>query len=470
MIGKVVPQENPLGVLPIKRMIWKFAIPGIISSLVNAIHNIVDQVFVGWGIGELGIAATNIAFPLAIIITALAGLLGMGGAAQFNLALGKGDSEQARKTLGNGLFLMVAIGITIAVVALSFLRPLLYAFGATDSIMPFAQPYTFIIALGVPFGIFATGTSYFIRADNSPAYSSAVLLSGAVFNIVFDPIFLFIFKLGIGGIALATVLGQVLSAVLALNYLLRKFKNEKPTRKDLPPKAGIVKGICGLGSAVCCTHLAATAVQIVQLNMLRHYGALSVYGSEIALAAAGAVGKVMIVLMSCVIGISLGCQPLYGFNYGAKKYDRVKETYKRAIRYGTTIAVVAFLCIQVFPRQILGIFGSDNPLFYQFAVTYMRIFLFMTFANALQPISSAFFTSMGKARLGLWTSLIKQAFLLIPLLLLLPLRWGIEGLFWAGPIADGVAALMVIVFAIREVRTLTKLQRQQEETGQATAR
>jgi putative MATE family efflux protein len=463
MTSQTFARENPLGYQPVKSMLWKFAIPGIISSLMNAAHNIVDQIFVGQGIGDLGIAATNIAFPLATIITALAGMFGMGGAAAFNLALGRGDTEKARKTLGTGLFLMSATGITIAALAVPLLRPMLNLFGVTEAIMPYAEPYTRIISIGVPFGIFATGVSYYIRADGSPAYSSAMLLSGVIFNMVFDPVFLYVFDLGISGIALATAGGQLLSTILALYYLLRKFKNTKPGIRDLLPKLGVIKNVCSLGSAVCTTHLSATVVQIVQLNTLRHYGGLSIYGSEVALAAAGAVGKVMIVLMSCVIGISLGCQPIYGFNYGNRKFGRVKEAYKLAVRYGTTIAVTAFLCIQIFPEQILSIFGSEDPLFYGFAVKYMRIFLFMTFANALQPVTSMFFTSIGKANLGFWTALIKQIFLLLPLLLLLPLAFGIDGLFWAGPAADAVAAAVVLVLAVREVRILTELQQAQIE-------
>ncbi len=464
MSENAIPQGNPLGTQPIKSMIWKFAIPGIISSLVNAAHNIVDQVFVGWGIGDLGIAATNIAFPLATMITALSALLGMGGASRFNLALGSGKEEEARKTLGTSLLLMAAIGVILGAGAILFLEPMLYGFGATDAIIPYAKPYALIISMGLPFGIFATGASYFIRSDGNPNFSSVVLLSGAIFNMIFDPIFLFVFDMGIKGIALATLLGQMLSASLAVYYMACKFKSVSLTWKDFAPSAKTIKAICTLGAAPCFTHVAATAVQIVQSNSLRYYGGLSSFGSEVPLAAAGAVSKVMIVLLSCVIGISLGCQPLYGYNYGSRRYDRVKETYKLAVRYGTTIAVIAFACIQIFPRQILGIFGSDDPMFYEFAVKYMRIFLFMTFANALQPVTSTFFTSIGKAHLGFWMALIRQVVLLIPLLLILPLSWGIDGIFWAGPLSDGVAAIIVIFFAVREVRKLTHLQQKEEAT------
>jgi putative MATE family efflux protein len=464
MDSQNVPQGNPLGYQPIKSMLWKFAVPGILSSLMNAAHNIVDQVFVGQGIGDLGIAATNIAFPLATITTALAGMLGMGGASSFNLALGRGNTEEARKSLGGSLFLMATVGIVIAAAAVSLLEPMLNLFGVTEAILPYAEPYVRIISLGIPLGIFATGASYHIRADGSPSYASATILCGVIFNMIFDPVFLYVFDLGISGIALATVGGQALSTLLALCYFLRKFKNAKPGIRDLPPRLNVIKRVCSLGSAVCVMHLSATVIQIVQLNTLRHYGALSVYGSEVALAAAGAAAKVTTVFMSCVIGIALGCQPIYGFNYGNKKFDRVKEAYKLALRYGTTIAVATFLCLQLFPTQILSIFSSDDSLFYSFATRYLRVFLFMTFINAIQPITSNFFSAIGKAKLGFWTALLKQIGLLLPLLLLLPLAFGIEGLFWAGPITDSFAAVVVISLAAREVRALTKLQ--QEQTGE----
>jgi Na+-driven multidrug efflux pump len=358
---------------------------------------------------------------------------------------------------------MAASGIAIAFAAVCWLKPMLNLFGATEAIRPYAEPYVRIISMGVPLGIFATGASYYIRADGSPAYSSATILSGVIFNMAFDPVFLYVFDLGISGIALATLGGQALSSVLALYYFLRKFKNAKPGIRDLPPKLKVIKKVCSLGSAVCVMHLSSTVIQIVQLNTLRHYGALSVYGSEVALAAAGAAAKITMVFMSCVIGIALGCQPIYGFNYGNKKFGRVKEAYKLAVRYGTSIAAATFLCIQLFPAQILRIFSSDDPLFYGFATRYMRVFLFMTFINAVQPITSNFFSAIGKAKLGFWTALLKQIGLLLPLLLLLPLALGIEGLFWAGPISDGIAAIVVIFLAAREVRSLTKLQ--QEQTG-----
>ena len=274
-------------------------------------------------------------------------------------------------------------------------------------------------------------------------------------------IFLFACSMGIQGVALATVLGQGLSSCLALYYLVRRRHMVTLEREDFRLSAGTIKGIGALGGAIFFNHVIMTAAQVILMNMLRTYGAQSVYGSEIAIAGSGAVGKVMIVFLSCVIGIALGCQPIFGFNYGSKRYDRVIEAYRKALRYGTTLAVIAFLCIQLFPRQILSIFGSEDPLFYEFSIHYIRIYLLMTFVNAFQPITSNFFTSIGKAKLGFWMALVRQGLLLIPLLLLLPLALGMDGVLWAGPISDGVAAVLVLVLGAREVRRLTA---QQEET------
>jgi putative MATE family efflux protein len=443
---------------PIKNLIWKFALPGIASQLVNAVYNIVDQIFVGWGIGDLGIAAITIVFPLATITTALSVLFGSGAAAKFSLLMGEGKDDEAKSVIGTAISLMLLIGTTIALASMLFLKPLLAFFGATDLIMPHAQPYAFIICLGIPFGIFSTGASFYIRADGSPVYSSAVLLSGAIFNIIFDPIFLFVFDMGIEGIALATILGQILSSLLAAYYLVRKARTFKLRKNDFFPKFQNIKAIFGLGISAFTTHILATIVQIVSINSLKHYGALSKYGSEIAIAASGAVSKAMIVFMSSVLGIALGCQPIYGYNYGSKRYDRVKETYLLAIRYGTTIAVIAFLVLQLFPRPILSLFGSNDPLFYEFGSRYIRIFLFMTFINSLHPTTSTFFTALGKAHIGFWLALMRQGVILLPLMLILPRFMGIDGLLFAGPITDGIAAIVVIILGLWQVRTLTRMQ------------
>lgn len=461
--SKVPGRGSPiLGTETIGKLIWRFSIPAIISGLISAAYNIVDQIFIGQGIGDLGMAATNVAFPLVTISTALALLFGVGGASNFNLSMGRGNSEEASKIAGNALSWMVLSGAAVGLIAIIFLRPLLFVFGATESIMPYAEPYTLITNIGIPFLVFSTGAANLIRADGSPTFSMMVTLSGAVFNLIFDPIFLFVFGMGIEGIALATLLGQVLSTTVALYYLLRHFKTVPIRKEHLRIQPQITKLICALGAAACFNQLAMTVVQIVKSNTLRHYGALSVYGSEIPLAAVGAVSKVLVVFMAVILGIAQGCQPIISFNYGAKKYGRVKETYKRSLLYTSLVSVIAFLCLQLFPRQILSIFGSDSEQFYEFAVKYMRIFMLMTFINGIQPVTSNFFTSIGKANLGFWMSLTRQILLLVPLLLILPIFYGVDGVMWSGPFSDGVAAVLAIIFAVREIKKMDGLETQGE--------
>lgn len=454
--------SSALGTEKISKLIWKFSIPAIISGLVSAAYNIVDQIFIGQGVGDLGLAATNVAFPLVTISTALALLFGVGGASNFNLSMGRNEPEEASKIAGNALSWMLLSGTLVGLVAIVFLRPLLFAFGATEPIMPYAEPYTLITNIGIPFLIFSTGASNLVRADGSPTYSMLIMLSGAVFNLIFDPIFLFVFHMGIKGIALATLLGQILSSIIAVYYLLKRFRTVPIKRGHLRIQPDITRLICSLGAAACFNQLAMTVVQIVKSNTLRYYGALSAYGSEIPLAAVGAVSKVLVLFMAVILGIAQGCQPIISFNYGAKKYDRVSETYKRAVLYATIVSVIAFLCLQMFPRQILSIFGSDSEAFYEFAVKYMRIFMLMTFINGIQPITSNFFTSIGKANLGFWMSLTRQILLLVPLLLILPVFWGIDGVMWSGPISDGVAAVLAIIFVVLEMRKMRLLKIQEE--------
>lgn len=454
---------NSLATEPVSRLIWRFALPGMISTLINSLHNIVDQAFAGWGIGELAIAATNVTFPVAMITTALASLLGMGGAALFSLSMGRGEQEKAAKSMGNSIFFMLLFGLVLGTCAVVFAEPMLFLFGATEKIMPYARPYAVVICAGLPLAIFSVAMTHFVRADGDPKFSSAISLSGAIFNMVFDPVFLFVFDMGIEGIALATVLGQLLSACLALYYLLKKMKTVRLEKADYRPSPSITKKIFSLGGAPCFNHIIMTTSQILLMNSLRFYGAQSVYGSEIAIAGAGAVGKISMVLLSVIIGIALGCQPIHGFNYGSKRYGRVKETYLTSVKYGTIVAVAAFLLLQLFPNQLLSVFGSEDPLFYEFSIKYIRIYLFMTFVNALQPITSTFFTVIGKPGVGFWMTLIRQGLLLIPLLLILPRIFGLDGIFWAGPISDGIAAAVVITFAAREMKLLARMQQEQDK-------
>ena len=452
-------EENPLAVQDVKKLIGKYAFPGILSQLINSLHNIVDQIFIGWGIGDLGIAATNVTFPFSTVMTAVSALIGMGAAARFNILLGKKRPRDAADIFGTAIAMMLSMSLLIAALASAFLPWVLDLFGATALIMPYAYPYARIICLGIPLGIFSSGMSYFIRADGSPGYSSAVLLSGAGVNMALDPVFLFGCGMGIRGIALATVLGQLTSTVLALYYLLKRFRSVRLSAADIRLRGGNIRTIFSLGLATFTTHVLATFSQIVQANALRHYGALSAYGSEVCIEAAGAVNKLTIVFLSGIIGIAIGCQPIWGFNLGSRRYERVRETYRLALRYGTAVAAAAYLALQLFPGQILRIFGSQDPLFYAFATRYIRIYLAVLFLNAIQPTTSMFCTAIGKAKLGFWMAVIRQGLLMIPLLTILPRFLGVDGVLFAGGCSDLAAALIVLWIGRREMRRLTEAAR-----------
>lgn len=453
------PQQNPLATQSIGRLLLKYAIPSIVAMLVSALYNIVDQIFIGQGVGVLGNAATNVAFPIVTACTSLALLLGIGGASNFNLKMGAGEREQAGLIAGNAIFLLASAGIGLMVIVFAFLQPLLYAFGATAQVYDYAYTYTSITAIGIPFLIFATGASHLIRADGSPKYAMMCTLVGAILNTILDPLFIFTFHMGVAGAAIATVIGQGVSCVLAIIYLTR-YRSVHFTRAHFKLSSQRIKRICGLGGASCFNQLAMMAVQIAMNNTLTYYGQNSIYGQEIPLACAGIIIKVNMIMMALVIGIAQGCQPIVGFNYGAKNYGRVKRTFRLALTCSTIISVVAFLCFQLFPRQIISIFGSGSEEYFLFAERYFRIFLFLTFLNGLQPVIANFFTSIGKATRGIFLSMTRQIIFLLPLILLLPLFMGIDGVMYAGPVADGAAAILALIFVIREMNLMTRQERE----------
>lgn len=448
---------NPLGTEKISKLILKFAIPAIASGLVSALYNIVDQIFIGNTVGIYGNGATNVAFPLTTISTALALLLGIGGASNFNLCQGRGEAEKAGRMAANAISYLAISGIILGISVLLFLKPLLVFFGATDNVMPFALTYTMITAFGLPCLIFSTGASQLIRADGSPAYAMVCVMAGAVLNIGLDALFMLVFHMGMAGAALATVIGQVLSLLLVLVRLLR-FKNVSLKREYFRPQMAYGKAIAGLGAAACFNQLAMTVVQIAMNNTLKYYGGLSHYGSDIPIACVGVISKVNVILIAFVVGIAQGCQPINGYNYGAKNYGRVKKTLKLAIISASVFAVAAFLSFQLFPREIVSIFGQGSEDYFEFAERYLRIFMMMTFLFGLQPVTANFFTSIGKAQKGIFMSLTKQILFLLPLIVIFPVFMGIDGVMYAGPIADSAAAILAVVFIVKEMRAMSILE------------
>ena len=404
-------QGNPLGYEKLPVLLKSYAIPSIIAMLVSSLYNIVDQIFIGQGVGYLGNAATNVSYPLTTICLAIALLIGIGSASCFSLELGAGREEQAARTVGNAVSMMVFMGILYVVAVEWFLTPLLTVFGATQEIMPYAESYTRITAAGMPLLILTNGLSNLARADGSPKYSMICMVVGAVINTILDPIFIFVLQQGVAGAAIATVVGQLVSCLMAL-YYLKKFRHVKLERRHFIPGFRVYGRIASLG--------------IVLNNSLTYYGARSVYGSEIPLASCGIVMKTNAILLAVIIGIAQGAQPIIGFNYGAKQYERVRGIYRLALTWNLTVSGIGFLLFQLFPRQIISVFGTGEPLYFEFAIRFLRIFLFMVTINGVQLQSSNFFAAIGKPVKGVILSLTRQVFFLVPLLLVLPFLFGIR--------------------------------------------
>lgn len=443
--------NNPLGVQPVNRLLSQFAIPSIISMLVGSLYNIVDQFFIGQRVGELGNAATNIAFPLSTSCLALALLIGIGGSSAFNLAMGSGHEKKAVNIMGNAVVLLAGSGLVLSIITLLFLKPFLLFFGSPKAVLPYAMEYTKITAFGFPFLLLSTGGGHLIRADGRPRITMLCNLVGAVLNTILDALFVFGLNLGMSGAALATIIGQIVSGALAIWYLMHG-KTVTIRRENLRVKWENVTRIASLGMAPCSNQVAMMVVQIIMNQSLKHYGSHSIYGENIPIACAGIITKVNMIFMSFVIGLSQGLQPIASFNYGAGKKGRVKEAYIKAISIGAVLAVIAFFMFQFFPRQIISIFGDGSELYYQFAIRYFHVFLFFTFVNFMQPITSNFFTAIGKPKVGSFLALTRQILFLLPLILLFPLFLGIDGIMYAGPVADCLAAVVCFIMVYRELR------------------
>ena len=452
-MSKSEQSMNPLATAPIGKTLTKFAVPAIISNLITSVYNIVDQIFIGQNVGILGNAATNVAFPISIICTAVAILFGFGGAARLNLEMGRGNHDKGGRIVGSTFTCLLIAGVTISVVVAVFLDPLLSLFGATAQNINYAVTYVSIINIGIPFLLFSTGGSHLIRADGKPTYSMISVMVGAVLNVVLDAIF--VPRFGMAGAAWATVAGQFVSGVFILFYIPR-YQSFRLKFKDFVPALESIRAVVPLGTSVCINQIAILVQQIATSNILREYGAQSVYGSDIPLAAMGIISKVSMLVTAVVLGIAQGSQPILGFSYGAKLYGRVRKTFRYVVVVSFLFSGVAFLCFQLFPASIVKIFGSDNDTLYiEFAVHLMRVYLFFTFVNGCQPISANAFPALGKPLKGVCVSVMRPLLFLIPLILL-PKFIGVSGVAYAGLMADGITFLFAATMWIYEFKVMPK--------------
>lgn len=446
-------EENILGKEKIGKLIRKFSIPCIISLLVNSLYNIVDQIFIGWGVGYLGNGATNVVFPLTMICLAFSLMFGDGASAYLSLKLGEKKKEEAGKGVANGIAMSVIIALIMCVITLGFLPQLLDVFGCTDNLREYALKYGYIIAIGLPFMMIGTTLNSIIRADGNPKYAMTSMVSGAILNTMLDPIFIFVFKMGVEGAAIATVISQILTFIINICYI-KKFKSVTLNKESFKIKASVARKVAMLGISSFITQMSIVVVMAFENNLLGKYGGQSKFGSEIPITVLGIVMKISQILNSIIIGIAAGAQPIIGYNYGAGKYDRVKRTLKTVLGLSVIISTIAFILFQTIPDKLISIFGSGDANYMEFACIAFRTYLMLVICNGIQIPSGIFFQAIGKSVKSAVLSLSRQILFLIPAMVTFGKLWGIDGILYAGPFADGLAFLIASTLLILEVKHL----------------
>lgn len=455
-----------LGKDNINKLLLSFALPCVISMLINSIYNIVDQIFIGKGVGTLGNAATNVIFPLVIIFNAVAGLIGNGAAANLSLKLGEGKKEEGGKIIGSAVTISFTLALILSVLSYIFLPKLVYMFGCTNSVYKYAIDYGRIIILGAPFMIIYSSLSQLIRADGSPKYSMILLVIGAIINIILDPIFIFVFHLGVKGGAIATVIGQVVSFIMAIFYL-KKVKSVKLNKSSFFIDRSILRTL-GLGLSSFITQGTVLALFIFMNNMMTKYGVYTKYGAVIPLSVYGVISKINSLFISTILGISIGAQPIIGYNYGAGNYKRVKETLRKVLIINCAVGICFNIIFFLFPESIVSIFisktDSNYKLFLEFAVVICHSFLLLMGINFLEMTTSIVVQSLGNVKKATMVSFIRQIILFIPLACILCITFnkGIYGVLNAGPIADSITFIIAIFVLKSKYKKLSKMEQNQD--------
>lgn len=440
---------NPLATEPIPKLLRQYSIPTMLTLLVNYLYNIADQIFVGQGVGITGMAATNVAFPLTIVTIAIALMIGDGCSANLNLCLGRKKQEMADKIISHTASLLFGAGILLLVFGSFFAKPIVLLFGATSSSFSSALAYTRIIILGLPFLMFSSSMTAIIRADGNPTFAMKAMILGAVINLILDPLFIFVFHLGVIGAGIATVLGEIVSGVLCLSRLWH-MQTVQIHKKWLRPTWTVSLQILRLGIPSFLTQIMTAIVQITMNNLMKQYGAMTSYGSDVALSVYGALMKVYQIAHAMFVGVSSATQPINSYNFGAKQFHRVQTTYRTASIIALLISVTWFIIYQLFPRVIGSLFVSGNPLYLQACSYIFRLYMMGFFLYGLHMTTASFFQSIGQPLKALALPLIRQAVILIPLALLLSNRFGLSGALLAVPIADGISFFLALILAIYE--------------------
>ena len=444
---ETVNQSNYLGKEKLSKLLGKFAIPCILSLIISCLYNIVDQIFVGNMIGTAGNAATGIIFPITVIGWGASLFFGDGAAAYLSMALGKKETKKIHTSVGNSVLMAFLSGVLIIAVAYIGGENLLQLLGAKDAeTLALASDYGVIIYAMMPFALTQNCLASIIRADGKPKVAMGAMFTGAIINIIGDPIF--ISFMGIRGAAVATILGQFVSFLICASYLFRS-KNFKISAKSFIPDGRLLGSIMALGTSCFLTQLSIVVITIINNILLVDYGALSPYGQIIPLSAFVVIMKLFQIILNIAIGIAAGAQPIVGYNFGAKLYSRVRGLLKLILKYTALVCVVATVLLEVFPQMFIKMFGSDGDLYLEFATGCLRIYLSLILFTCLQKVCAIFLQSIGKAHLAAPLSMLRDVFLIIASLLV-PLKFGVTGIFWAAPVAD-ILAFIPTAFIMMKV-------------------
>ncbi len=446
-----IDRSKQLGEERIIKLIFKFSIPAIIGMLVNALYNVVDRIYIGHGVGSLGIGGITVSFPIMLILMAFSMLIGIGANSLVAIRLGQNRKDEAEGIFNNAFVLLIATSLALTVIGLVFMEPFLKLMGTSNQILPYAMDYLNIILFGAVFQSVGMGMNNFIRSEGNPKIAMNTMLIGAIVNVVLDPIFIFVFKWGMKGAAIATIISQIVSSLWVLLYFLKGKSFLKLKLSYMKLRLVYVRKILALGIAPFAMQIASSI-----LNFIMNRG-LNSYGGDIAVSGMGIVNSIVTLMIMPIFGINQGMQPIIGYNYGARKFDRVKQAYHLGVLFATVIVVVGWITTRLFPEQLVYLFNNEDTELIAFGVKAIKRNLMFLPIIGFQIVTSNYFQAVGKPKHSAFLGLSRQVLILIPCLIILPRFIGLDGLITAGPIADITSSVLTGIFIIYEMRKLNAL-------------
>ena len=443
--------QQALGTESVGKLLLKYSVPAIIGMLVNALYNVVDRIFIGNipGVGPLAITGVGVTMPIMSITLAFAMLIGIGCTTNISIKLGQGKKEDAQKIIGNGITLSIIISLILSIIGIVFGNQILHLFGASDQTLYYAKSYIYIILAGTVFNTLGFTLNNTIRGDGNPKLAATIMVVGCITNVILDAVLIFVFNLGIQGAAIATVISQIVTALWGLMYYVKGKSNLTFEKSSLKLDKSLVKSTIAIGIAPFSMQIATSLVQVISNN------ALKMYGGDLAIGAMATISSISMIFLMPIFGLNQGSQPIIGFNYGAKKYDRANKAFKISALISIVILTAGWVLVQLSPETVIGMFNKD-PKLMDISVNGIRIYLFMIPIIGISITGSNYIQSVGKAKIATVLSLLRQVILLIPMILILPNFFGLNGVWYASPISDFLSTAITAYILYRELKSYKK--------------